>query len=136
MRWRTRRPPSCHQPCVSPVSSRSLAGSVKKIWPATANTSASLKPSSRGARKSGATRMSLFSSTTISFLGAANAGFAAPAKPRVLRQGENRDVGELLPQEIRAAVARAVVHHQDLVGRIPSQRHADAGKVLGQQVFS
>src|ERR1035441_90012 len=82
MRWRTRRLPSCHQPCVSPVSSRSLAGSVKKIWQATANTSASLKPSSRGARKSGATRMSLFSSTTISFLAARNTALEPPPNPR------------------------------------------------------
>ena len=64
-RWRTRRPPSCHQPCVRPVSSRSFAGSLKKIWQETAKTCASAKPSSSGARKSGSTRMSLLSSTTI-----------------------------------------------------------------------
>ena len=53
MRCRTRSAPSCHQPCVRPVSSRSLSGSLKKIWQETANTSGSRKPSSSGARKSG-----------------------------------------------------------------------------------
>src|ERR1019366_5572424 len=50
---------------VRPVSSRSLFGSVKKIWQETVKTSGSRKPSSSGARKSGATRMSLFSRTTM-----------------------------------------------------------------------
>src|ERR1039457_4062061 len=82
MRWRTRRPPSCHQPWVRPVSSRSLAGSVKKIWQETAKSSGSRKPSSSGARKSGATRMSLFSRTTMSFLAARKPALEPPPKPR------------------------------------------------------
>src|ERR1017187_7106616 len=82
MRWRTRRPPSCHQPWVRPVSSRSLFGSVKKIWQETAKTSGSRKPSSSGARKSGATRMSLFSRTTTSFLAARKPALEPPPKPR------------------------------------------------------
>src|ERR1019366_2150544 len=87
MRWRTRRLPSCHQPWVRPVSSRRLVGSVKKIWQETAKTSGSLKPSSRGARKSGATRMSLFSSTTMSFRAARKPALEPPPKPRFWGRG-------------------------------------------------
>src|SRR5260370_27398352 len=82
MRWRTRRLPSCHQPCVSPVSSRTLAASVKKIWQETVKPSGARKTSSSGARKSGATRMSLFNSTTMSFLAARKPAFDPPPKPR------------------------------------------------------
>src|ERR1035441_7369372 len=95
MRWRTRRLPSCHQPCVRPVSSRSLAGSVQYMWQETANTSASPKPSSRGARKSAATRMSLFSSTTISFLAARNPALEPPPKPRFSGRARTVTSGKL-----------------------------------------
>src|ERR1035441_2628967 len=95
MRWRTRRLPSCHQPCVRPVSSRSLAGSVKKIWQATANTSVSLKPSSKGARKSAAPRMSLFSRTTISFLAARNPALEPPPNPRFSGRARTVTSGKL-----------------------------------------
>src|ERR1017187_859402 len=81
MRWRTRRPPSRHQPWARPVSSRSLFGSAKKISQETAKTSGSRKPSSSGARKSGATRMSLFSRTTTSFLAARKPAWEPPPKP-------------------------------------------------------
>src|SRR5271157_6019483 len=83
MRWRTRNPPSCHQPWVSPVSSRTLAGSLKKIWQETEKTSGSAKPSSSGARNPASTRMSLFSSTTTSFLAARKPAFDPPPKPRL-----------------------------------------------------
>ena len=83
MRWRTRKLPSRHQPCVRPVSSRTLWGSMKKIWQETAKTAASAKPSRSGARKSGATRMSLLSSTTIPFAAARMPAFDPPPKPRL-----------------------------------------------------
>src|ERR1035441_6027826 len=82
MRWRTRKPPSRHQPCVNPVSSRSLWGSAKKIWQETAKTPGSAKPSRSGARKPGATRMSLFSSTTTLFAAARMPALEPPPKPR------------------------------------------------------
>src|SRR5215471_564838 len=93
MRCRTRNPPSCHQPCVSPVSSRSFAGSLKKIWQETANTSGSRNPSSNGARKSGATRMSLLSSTTIAFFAARNPALLPPPKPRLVGNASTRTPG-------------------------------------------
>src|ERR1035438_10138398 len=95
MRCRTRRPPSCHQPWVRPVSSRSLSGSVKKIWQETAKTAASPKPSSRGARKSGATRMSLFSRTTMSFLAARKPALEPPPNPRFLGRARTATSGKV-----------------------------------------
>src|SRR3954452_2086904 len=82
MRCRTRSIPSCHHACVSPVSSRTFVGSLKKIWQDTANTSGSAKPSSSGARKSGATRMSLFNSTTMSFVATRKPAVDPPPNPR------------------------------------------------------
>jgi len=93
MRWRTRSPPSCHQACVSPVSSRSFFGSLKKIWQETAKTCGSAKPASSGARKSSATRMSLFSSTTMSFDAARNPAFDPPPNPRFFSSGTSFTCG-------------------------------------------
>src|ERR1035437_3271502 len=95
MRWRTRRLPSCHQPWVRPVSSRSRFGSVKKIWQETAKTSGSPKPSSRGARKSAATRMSLFSRTTMSFVAARTPALQPPPKPRFSGRARTPTSGKL-----------------------------------------
>src|ERR1017187_8695579 len=83
MRWRTRSAPSCHQLCVRPVSSRTLAGSLKKIWQETEKTSGEVKPSRSGARKPASTRMSLFSRTTISFEAARKPALEPPPKPRL-----------------------------------------------------
>ncbi len=83
MRWRTRRLPSCHQACVRPVSSRSFFGSLKKIWQETANTNGSANPLRSGDRKSSSTRMSLFSSTTMSLEAARNPAFDPPPNPRL-----------------------------------------------------
>src|ERR1017187_3657166 len=83
MRWRTRSAPSCHQLCVRPVSSRSLAGSLKKIWQETEKTSGSLKPSRSGAMKPASTRISLFSRTTMSLEAARKPALEPPPKPRL-----------------------------------------------------
>src|ERR1700690_823879 len=83
MRWLSRSAPSCHEPWVRPVSSRLRFGSLKNIWQETAKTLSLRKPASRGARKSGATRMSLFSRTTMPFLAARTPAFAPPPNPRL-----------------------------------------------------
>src|ERR1017187_8541572 len=83
MRWRTRSAPSCHQLCVRPVSWRTLAGSLKKIWQETEKTVGSVKPSRSGARKPASTRMSLFSRTTMSLEAARKPALEPPPKPRL-----------------------------------------------------
>ena len=93
MRCRTRSPPFSHHPCVNPVSSRNFAGSLKKIWHDTANTFSSANPSSSGRRKSAATRMSLLSSTTISFVAARNPAFDPPPNPMFVWFRITRTVG-------------------------------------------
>src|ERR1017187_6906044 len=94
MRWRTRSAPSCHQLCVRPVSSRSLAGSLKKIWQETEKTSGSLKPSRSGARKPASTRMSLFSRTTMSFEAARKPALEPPPKPRLAGSARSLTCGK------------------------------------------
>ena len=87
MRWRTRKPPSCHQPCVSPVSSRSLFGSAKKIWQETANNSRIVEAfEQRREEIRRSTRISLLSSRTTSGVGRrAEAGVRAAAEAQVAR---------------------------------------------------
>src|ERR1700682_4491403 len=93
MRWRTRKLPSCHHPCVNPVSSRTLLGSLKKIWQETAKTPGSPKASSRGARKSGVTRISLFSKTTMPFRASRKPSLEPPPKPRFTGRANTRTDG-------------------------------------------
>ena len=65
----------------------------------------------------------------------AEAGIRSAAEAQVLRQREHRHIGKRCPQKIGAAIRGAVVHHQDLVGRVAGERRANAGNVFGQKVF-
>ena len=134
MRWRTRRPPSCHQPWVSPVSSRTRAGSLKKIWQETAKTSGSPKPSSSGARKPGVHPHVAVQQHHDIVPGGAKARVRAAAETQVRGQGQQFHLRKRGAHEIGAAIGRAVVHHDDFVFRIAGQGGGDRGQVLLQQV--
>ncbi len=93
MRWRTRSPPSCHQPCVRPVSSRSLAGSLKKIWQETANTSRvaeAFEQAAPGNPAPPAYRCS--AGRRCRCVAARNAGVGAAAEAQVARQRQHLDL--------------------------------------------
>ena len=86
-------PPFTQRPIASPVSSRRLLGSEKNICAVTEKIRESRKPSMSGCRKSGSTRISLFSRTTMSFLAALTAAFEPPPKPRLRPISSTRTEG-------------------------------------------
>ena len=80
--------------------------------------------------------MSLFSSTTISFRGRADAGVRAAAEAQVLGQREQLDPRECRSDELGAAIGGTVVHHHDLVCGIAGQRFNHRRQVFCEQVFA
>ncbi len=90
-----------------------LAGSVKKIWQATANTFSSANPSSSGARKSLSTRISLLSSTTMSCSRLAKAFVRSAAESEIFLERDQPYLREMFTHKLGAAVARAVIDNDD-----------------------
>ena len=113
------QPPSSHQPCVSPVSTRFFAGSERKIWHATANTFSSVKPSSSGCRNPGSTRISLFSKTTMSLRAARKPALDPPPNPRFLGRPSNRTCGNAFWRYSALPSVGAVVDNNNLVRGVP-----------------
>ena len=64
--------------------------------------------------------MSLFSSTTMSFVAARNPAFEPPPKPRFFGSASTFTCGKALAHELGAAVGRAVVDDDDFVAGLPA----------------
>jgi len=113
-----------------------LLASAKKIWQATAKTWGSRKPSSKGARKVGSHAHVAVEQHHDVVPGGANTRIGTTAEAQIARQCDELDLRERGPDEIGAAVGRAVVDHHDFVIGIAGQGFDHRGQVLLQQVLS
>ena len=108
------QPPSSHQPCVRPVSSRSLLGSLKKIWQETAKTFAIGEAFEQRREEVGRHAHVAVEQHDDVVPGCAEAGVRAAAEAEIRGQRQHLHRGKCLAHELGAAVGRAVVDHDDL----------------------